>query len=117
VSTPARMGTVIGAQPWFAKGTLEQRQCLRDVVTAAARQCRERRERIKAHPDLADRLCRSLGLSRLDQWSGYIPAARDSDGVPNRSPIRAELIAILREVVNRETAAGESAGEGAAEWE
>jgi len=55
VSTPARMGTVIGAQPWFAKGTLEQRQCLRDVVTAAARQCRERRERIKAHPDLADR--------------------------------------------------------------
>lgn len=114
MSTPARMGTVIGAQPWFVKGSPEQRKHLRDAVAAAAAQCRER---IRAHPDLADRLCRSLGLARLDQWSGYIPAARDSDGVPNRSPIRAELIAILREVVTRETAAGESAGEGAAEWE
>ncbi|MGC1211270.1 MAG: hypothetical protein WA890_08430 [Micromonospora sp.] len=64
---------------------------------------------MRAHPDLADRLCRSLGYARFDQWSGFVPPARVpgrgfDDWWLNTSPVRAELIAILHEVVEREKA-------------
>lgn len=94
--------TTIAQQPWFRAGTPAQRR----AVAQAARNARERvvnrLARVKAHPDLADRLCQSLGYARLDQWSGYVPPARDADQRPNDSPVRAELVAILRAVAERE---------------
>lgn len=97
-----RLMTVIAQQPWFRNGTPEQRRRLAQVASEASQRARNRFARVKAHPDLADRLCRSLGYARFDQWNGFVPPARDPDGRPNNSPVRAELVAILRAVADRE---------------
>ncbi|MCG5462174.1 hypothetical protein MED01_007052 [Micromonospora sp. MED01] len=96
------MASVLASQPWFRAGTLEQRRMLVQGVQEAARRAHERRARVKAHPDLAARLCRSLGYTRFNQWNGFVPPARDASGQLNPYPVRAELLAILRAVAERE---------------
>lgn len=96
------VASVLAAQPWFRAGTLEQRRTLVQAVQDAARRAHDRKARVKAHPDLADRLCRSLGYTRFNQWNGFVPPARDSGGHPNNYPVRAELLAVLRAVAERE---------------
>lgn len=104
-----RMSTVIAEQPWFRYGTPANRRLIVQAVLDARKRAHDRKERVKAHPDLAARLCRSLGYSRFDQWNGYVPSARmpgsgDNDWALNTSPVRDELIAILHLVVEREKA-------------
>lgn len=97
----------IASSAWFKNGTPEQRRMLAQAVMGAKTKAANRKESVKAHPDLADRLCASLGYLRFDQWNGYVPpkwmpGARYEDVILNDSPIRAELIAILNEVAQRE---------------
>lgn len=104
-----RVSSVIAEQPWFRCGTAEQRRLVVQAALDARRRAHDRRERVKAHPDLVERLCRSLGYSRFDQWSGFVPPTRmpgykDNDWLLNTSPVRDELIAILHLVVEREKA-------------
>lgn len=99
----ARITTVMAQQPWFMRGTPEQRRLVVAALQAARQRAHGRKARVQAHPDLAARLCRSLGYARFDQWNGYVPAAGDQLA-PAGSPVRAELIAILHLVVEREKA-------------
>lgn len=98
----SRIPTVIASQPWFASGTPAQRRALAQAIQNAAQQARHRQERVRAHPDLVERLCRAFRYTRPDQWTGYVPPALDCDGRRNTSPARAELLAILRAVADRE---------------
>lgn len=64
--------------------------------------CRDRRDRVLAHPDIAKRLCeRPLSLSTPEVWSGYVPPYMWRDQV-NNSPVRAQLMEILHAVAERE---------------
>lgn len=105
---PGRAATVIGQQPWWKCGTPEQRRALVEAIQAARQRAHDRKARVRAHPDLADRLCRTLGYQRFDQWSGYVPPGwawgPGGDTDANASPVRAELIAVLRLVAEREKA-------------
>lgn len=102
----------IASSAWFKNGTVEQRRSLAQATQEAHQKAANRKARVKAHPDLAERLCASLGYVRFDQWNGYVPPKWMADRRPggwesdtfevNDSPIRAELIAILNEVAQRE---------------
>lgn len=98
-----RIASVVSLQPWFMFATVERRRKIAEEIRDARRTAANRRARVKAHPDLAERLVRSLGYARFDQWSGYVPTYGDVER-PNDSPIRIELIAILREVAQRDAA-------------
>jgi len=92
---------------------------------ATHEQCEARRQQVLKHQDLANQLkSLPLRLSNPRNWTGYIPPQRmpeaacpacrsDRDNracrnpqhlAPmNRSPIRAQLLAILEQVAQRET--------------
>jgi hypothetical protein len=64
-----------------------------------------RRELVLRYPDIAAKLTLPpMSLARPDCWNGFIPA-EDYEGphglVPNDSPIRAQLVAILDEAAHR----------------
>lgn len=99
-----RLASVIAEQPWFRSGAPGQRRAVAQAAQEAASRARDRKARVKAHPDLAARLCRALGYTRFEQWSGFVPPARDAGGRLNTSPVRVELLAILRAVADREAA-------------
>lgn len=69
----------------------------------------ERRARVLAYPDLAERLTAVLGLSAAHWWNGHVPPATDSDGNPNGSPVRAALVEISAEALRRQKAEGAKA--------
>ncbi len=89
---------------------------VRRIRTDARRAADERRRRVLAHPDLAQRLtARPLGFQRPEQWNGYVPPAsgfwgrlsRPSDvpvEVPNNSPAYFALCELGRAVAERERA-------------
>lgn len=102
---PGRIASVISQQPWFMGATPERRRAVAREVQGAHQRSQNNKARVKAHPDLAERLRRSLGYSRFEQWSGFVPPGHDPDGRPNNSPVRAELVVILREAIRRDSAA------------
>lgn len=73
-----------------------------DFGVQAKRECEARRARVLAHPDIAKRLCDfPLRASTPEMWTGFVPPAE----VPtvngwkrNESPIRRQIIAILKAV-------------------
>jgi hypothetical protein len=79
----------------------------------AAQLCAERRERVLAHPDLAQRLTEPpLEYTRTtpggkqrpapELWNGFVPP-RTFNGALNDSPQRAALVAICEEAQARES--------------
>lgn len=79
------------------KGTLV------DYERIAAEQCRARRARVLAHPDIAVRLTeRPMNYPAPEFWTGYIPPAKRGDDRPNPSPIRRQLLDICQAVAERE---------------
>lgn len=95
--------------PAWQKATPAQRRQVVDAVLGARRVAHDRRLRVLAHPDIARRLVTELGLERAENWSGYVPpriAYFDGQGrsVPNDSPRREALMAILTAVMEREGA-------------
>ncbi|MCG5460823.1 hypothetical protein MED01_004249 [Micromonospora sp. MED01] len=69
-----------------------------------------RRERVLAHEWARKQLCTILGLSDARNWNGYIPEARNADGVLNPYESRRALIELLREVAAAD-GAGQEPGE------
>ncbi len=62
----------------------------------------QRAERVLAHPDIAAQLTRPpLSLPDPRMWSGYIPPS-EWRGQLNDSPVRRQLIAICKQVAERE---------------
>lgn len=88
------IASVISQQPWWRRGTPEQRRKVVAAIQEARRRAHDRKARVRAHPDIAERLRSSLGYVRFDQWGGYVPT--------EHGPVRAELIAILHQVAERE---------------
>lgn len=78
--------------------------------TEQKRICQERIKLVLAHPDLAEQLKSNLiGYTRPENWNGYIPPAEipgpaGAPGyyVPNPSPRRAALVALVDEAQRRE---------------
>ena len=68
------------------------------TLTDAAEDAAYRRERV-LHYDWARReLCTILGLSRAENWNGYVPSLGDADGIINTSPARRGLVGLLQRV-------------------
>jgi len=69
------------------------------MLVAQAREAnRQRRARVLAHPDIAQRLTQSpLNFTTPQQWTGYVPPEQHG-GVRNDSHRRAALVAIMRDV-------------------
>ncbi len=89
-------------------------QRARDGQAEALARCRERRERVLRHPDLAARLTQPpLNHSDPAMWNGYVPPATWGDywsgkhgegkPKPNNSPERAALVDICAEALRRES--------------
>lgn len=104
---PGRMTTVLGLQPWWPTGTSDQRRTVAQAVQEERRRVEHRLARVRAHPDLAQKLCHALGNERLDQWNGYVPSKLmyGDVGQPNRCPRRRAIIEVLQEIDEREKAA------------
>lgn len=107
MSKPGRVGGIFGQLPFVSKATTDQRRLWYATVTQARMQAELRRSRVLAHPDLAQRLARSLGYTDPKHWNGYIPPRTVAPNVDhtvgiNDSPIRRELLDILREVDERD---------------
>jgi hypothetical protein len=92
----------------------------RHDAAAARLESSRRRERVLAHPDLAARLVKVLGLPAADRWSGWIPPktlpesecpecrAGACGSAPhrvytNRTYIRRQLVEIAAEAYRRDT--------------
>ena len=82
-------------------------QVLEDARAHEAEQCRQRRELVLRYPDIAAKLCAPpLKHSRPEVWNGslpgpYLPEGADGRVRPNRSPVRAQLLAVLTEAAAR----------------
>lgn len=69
----------------------------------SAERNRRQRDLVLKHPDLADRLVGKLvGYSKPENWNGWIPPSRDSNGALNNSPRRRVLVDIVTEAERRE---------------
>lgn len=100
--------TIWAQLPFVQQATTEQRQSWYDTVRMSREAAERRRHRVLTHPDLAARLIR-CGYSRPENWNGFVPPSTVDmlglDGTMwarNDSPVRAELIEILRSVAERE---------------
>jgi hypothetical protein len=63
----------------------------------------DRRTRVLSHPDLAARLTeRPICHEKPDRWNGYVPPAMWREE-QNNSPVRAALVNICAEALQRET--------------
>ena len=94
----------------YEKDLVRDRSAIMALWEAARLESKERsqrrRELVFKHPDLAKQLLSNLiGYSRPENWNGWIPpatvAARDGY-VPNDSPRRAALVALVEEAERRE---------------
>jgi hypothetical protein len=80
-----------------------RRQGWDQAIAEEREQCSNRRARVLAHPDIAQRLTdRPMSYARPDQWTGYIPPYLVSGEKVNSSPIRHQLVAICVAVNQRE---------------
>ena len=68
----------------------------------AVADCKRRRARVLADPELAAQLTDVLRLANAAQWSGYVPPERDGNGWPNNSPIRIALAGLVAAAELRE---------------
>jgi hypothetical protein len=87
----------------------EHAQVLRRALIANAESAAGRRQRVLEHDWAAQEICAVLGLSRADNWNGYVPPLYDSNGVLNTSPQRRGTVDILRRLDAAENA-GSSEG-------
>lgn len=77
------------------------------IAAQEAENNRLNRELVFHYPDIAAKLCAPpLKHSRPDVWNGslpgpYLPEGEDGRVRPNRSPVRAQLLAILNEAADR----------------
>jgi hypothetical protein len=108
MGNPRRVSSVWTELP-FMRGP-EAADRLREWARAHAevkRQTAERRQRVLVHDWARPQLCRILGLSRAENWYGFVAPARNPDGDLNTSPTRRALVALLREVEQFENEHGE----------
>lgn len=85
---------------------------LSDLEVIARQKCEERRARVLAQPDIAKRLCDPpYRASSPGMWTGYIPPAQINGDKVNRSPIRAQLVDIVRAVSEAEEQAADEPDE------
>lgn len=81
------------------------REVHRRIADEAARQCAEYRELVLRYPDLVARLALPpIGKADPATWTGYIPPYAVPAGdrhTPNGSPVRAQLVDIVRAAVAR----------------
>lgn len=77
-----------------------------DLNAQATKECTRRRARVLSHPDIARMLTQfPLRLTNPDKWTGFIPPQEIptlSGWKRNTSPIRAQLVAIMNAVDERE---------------
>jgi hypothetical protein len=98
------MATVITQLPLWGYAIPEQRREFAAAVRVAWSTAERRRRRVLAHPDIAVRLLR-VGYTDPAHWTGYVPPSTWSGHygpVHNDSPVRRELVDILRAVAARE---------------
>lgn len=94
--------------------TRDWRTLLAQAAAQEAENNRRNRDLVLRYPDIAVKLTAPpLRLSRPENWNGslpgpYLPEEEDPDGRhgpgrvrPNRSPVRAQLLAILHEAAER----------------
>ena len=77
---------------------------LRRILVANRETATERRERVLRHDWAAQEICAVLGLSRAENWNGYVPPLYDGNGVLNTSAQRRGTVDILRRVKAAEDA-------------
>lgn len=88
--------------PMVRRGRRSWRATWESARVKAREQAAQRRGRVLAHADLADRLTAPpLGYARPDQWSGYVPPATWQE-TRNDSARRAALVDICAEALRRE---------------
>jgi hypothetical protein len=99
MANPASAGSVWTELP-FMRGPqgAERLRAWARQQSEVKRACAARRERVLAYDWARARLCRVLSLSRAENWNGFVPPARDSDGQINTSSRRRELMDLLRDV-------------------
>lgn len=74
------------------------RPAISSIEAEARARNEDRRTRVLAHPDIADDLTRRpLACSTPQQWGGFVPPAM-FNGEPNDSPVREQIMTILRRV-------------------
>lgn len=74
----------------------------RESLAQAGADNDDRKRRVLAHPDLAEQLTQPpVKFDRPECWTGYLAPERLPDGQPNRSPIRAQLAALVAEADRR----------------
>lgn len=87
--------------------TGDWRKLYTQIAAQEAENNRRNRELVLRYPDIAAKLCAPpLRHSRPDVWNGslpgpYLPEGADGRVRPNRSPVRAQLLAILHEAAER----------------
>ncbi len=73
----------------------------RTKVSEAHTEAQQRRARVLAHPDLAERLCSSpLDYRAPEQWTGFVPPRLWGDQL-NTSPQRRALVNLAAEALRR----------------
>jgi len=76
----------------------------RHIVNEELARCAERRDRVLAHPDLAQQLCdHPLKIADPTRWNGYVPPEMWQTQ-RNDSPYRAQIMRVLQAVAEREEA-------------
>lgn len=104
---PGQARSVFAELHIWLNATTEQRRLWSHCATVARESAAHNKARILAHPDLAARLAALYGLSRAENWSGYIPPTighitnEGHRAIINRSPYRAELLELLAEATHR----------------
>lgn len=88
--------------PMARRGRRSMRAALESARAEAREQAAQRRARVLAHADLADRLTAPpLGYARPEQWNGYVPPATWQEA-RNGSARRAALVELCAEALRRE---------------
>jgi hypothetical protein len=95
---PGRAASTFAQLPFVRTASPERRREWHRIIVEARERAQKRRERVLAHPEIAERL-KALGYRTPELWSGYVP--------PDEGPVRRELIDIMRAVV-----AAEGGGDG-----
>lgn len=87
--------------------TKDWRELYRQIAAQEHENNRRNRELVLRYPDIAAKLTAPpLKHSRPEVWNGsvpgpYLPEREDGTVRPNRSPVRAQLLAILTEAAER----------------
>jgi hypothetical protein len=75
---------------------------MRDGMAAGRAACDARKRLVLQHDDLAQQLTQKpIALARPDCWNGFLPPEHTESGARNRSPVRAQLAALVTEAERR----------------